>query len=216
MLIAKSWDYPGGDGCCDFFSHYLKAANPDVPAHARVLEIGCSEFDWITQATRCWPEMDLTGIDTRSGENVRGPNARTMLGNVLERDLFAPESFDLIVSISAIEHVGLGHYGDPLDPDGDTKAIAHAFRWLKPGGWLLFDVPYNPDAYKVEGTSHREYDDDALFLRLWCHPLAEAKAKAKWVSTVYTHARDCKSLVEKPKEAAEPFWYVGVGFQKVG
>ncbi len=27
-----------------------------------------------------------------------------------------------------VEHVGLGRYGDPLDPDGDLKAIAELKR----------------------------------------------------------------------------------------
>lgn len=31
--------------------------------------------------------------------------------------------FDVAISISSIEHSGLGRYGDPLDPDGDFKAM---------------------------------------------------------------------------------------------
>lgn len=39
------------------------------------------------------------------------------------------------------EHVGLGRYGDPLDPAGTRKAAAELQRVLAPGGQLLFSGP---------------------------------------------------------------------------
>lgn len=215
MKIAESWTYPGGDGCCDFFGGYLRAADPDVPADAKVLEIGCEEFDWLTPAHKCWPEMSLTGIDWRTQGRFDKNGYVKQHGDVRDRDQFAANSFDLIVSISAIEHVGLGHYKkDPLDKDGDTVAIGNAFYWLKPGGWLLFDVPYDPTRYHKIGTDCRVYDDDALFERLWCEPLVRAKATAAWRTTVYCKHDATKELIAKPTKPSEPFYYVGLGFQK--
>jgi hypothetical protein len=40
-----------------------------------------------------------------------------------------------------IEHIGLGRYGEPLDPDGDLKAIAELKRVTAPGGSLIFVSP---------------------------------------------------------------------------
>ena len=215
MNPAETWRYAGGDECADFFTACLKAAAIDLPADAKVLEIGCAEFDWLTPASQAWPEMTITGVDWR-GKGQQGHYTR-LQADVRNPELFAPESFDWIVSISAIEHVGLGHYNnDPRDADGDTVAIANAFRWLKPNGWLLFDVPYNPKGYSVQGTSHREYDDDALFLRLWSAPLARAKASASWRGTYYCEKHATSVLVEKPREPGTPFYYVGMAFQKVG
>lgn len=60
-----------------------------------------------------------------------------------------------------VEHVGLGRYGDRLDPDGDLKAAAELKRVLAPGGSLLFVVP-------VGGTpcclfnAHRIYSYDQV------------------------------------------------------
>lgn len=66
-----------------------------------------------------------------------------------------PRKFDVVVSISSIEHDGLGRYGDPLDPDGDLKAM-HNFRdLLKPDGLLLLAVPLGPDA--LVWNAHRIY-----------------------------------------------------------
>lgn len=215
MKIAETWTYPGGDSCCDFFTGYLKAANPDVPSDAKVLEIGCEEFNWLGPALKAWPEMSLTGIDWRTKGRSDKNGVTKQHGDVRDPALFAPNSFDLIVSISAIEHVGLGHYQhDPLDQDGDITAITNAFTWLKPGGWLLFDVPYDPTGYKKLGTECRVYDDAALFERLWVQPLTKAKATAKWHTTVYCKAKETSVLIPKPSKPAEPFYYVGVGWQK--
>lgn len=49
-----------------------------------------------------------------------------------------------IVSLSCLhtaEHIGLGRYGDPIDPDGTTKALQELMRVLAPGGQLLFSMP---------------------------------------------------------------------------
>ena len=59
-----------------------------------------------------------------------------------------------------IEHVGLGRYGEPLDPDGDLKAIAELRRVLSPGGNLLFVVPVGKP--RVQFNAHRIYAFDQV------------------------------------------------------
>jgi hypothetical protein len=56
----------------------------------------------------------------------------------------SPE-FDAALSISSFEHDGLGMYGDPLDPDGDIKAMATWTKRVKPGGLMYFAVPIGRD-----------------------------------------------------------------------
>lgn len=43
--------------------------------------------------------------------------------------------------LSVVEHVGLGRYGDVLDPLGSIKACAELVRVLAPGGHLLLALP---------------------------------------------------------------------------
>jgi cyclopropane fatty-acyl-phospholipid synthase-like methyltransferase len=108
------------------------------------------------------PDLQITGLDWR--ECVRP--GTTIQGNVLNRDLFAASSFDAIVSVSAIEHVGLGVYNDdPRDRHGDSLAMANACYWLKPGGRMYLDVPYRDEAYEVH-KNFRAYNDDAITTRL--------------------------------------------------
>jgi hypothetical protein len=54
-------------------------------------------------------------------------------------------TFDVAWSISSFEHDGLGMYGDPLDPDGDIKAMAKMKRIVKPEGLLFLAVPVGKD-----------------------------------------------------------------------
>jgi SAM-dependent methyltransferase len=54
-----------------------------------------------------------------------------------------------------IEHVGLGRYGDPIDPDGDLKAIEQLKRVSAAGGMLLFVVPVGKP--RILFNAHRVY-----------------------------------------------------------
>jgi predicted SAM-dependent methyltransferase len=54
---------------------------------------------------------------------------------------YEDESIESLSSLCVIEHIGLGRYGDSIDPDGSVKAIAELTRVLKPEGSLLFSVP---------------------------------------------------------------------------
>jgi SAM-dependent methyltransferase len=167
--LASSWPQDVGDTCGNVFGQSLRAVDPSIPLDANVLEIGCAEFDWLTVAKQAWPDMTLTGIDQREPKpGYDRSGSLRMQRDVLDY-CFPRQSFDWIVAISTIEHIGLGHYGDPVDPDGDTKAMQRAWEWLKPGGWMYFDVPF-ADSYSVFGTKCRIYDTPAILKRLLTGP----------------------------------------------
>jgi FkbM family methyltransferase len=73
----------------------------------------------------------------------------------LQRLPFPDASIASISCMHVIEHVGLGRYGDPVDPDGDLQAIAELSRVLAPGGSLLFVVPVGRP--RVVFNAHRIY-----------------------------------------------------------
>lgn len=65
------------------------------------------------------------------------------------------EKFDVILSISSIEHDGLGRYGDPINPYGDLEAMDTMKSMLNPGGLLFLAVPVCSDS--ITFNAHRTY-----------------------------------------------------------
>ena len=59
----------------------------------------------------------------------------------LSRLPFSDRSIASLSCMHVLEHVGLGRYGDPLDPWGDRKAASELQRVLAHGGTLLIAVP---------------------------------------------------------------------------
>lgn len=69
---------------------------------------------------------------------------------------FPNDAIDSLSCMHVIEHIGLGRYGDPLDANGDLKALTELVRVLKPGGNLLLAVPVGKS--RVQFNAHRIYD----------------------------------------------------------
>lgn len=68
---------------------------------------------------------------------------------------FEDNSVKCLSCMHVVEHVGLGRYGDPLDPKGDIKAMNELKRVIAKGGYLLFVVPMGKP--NIEYNSHRIY-----------------------------------------------------------
>lgn len=68
---------------------------------------------------------------------------------------FPDGSIGSLSCMHVVEHVGLGRYGDPLDPEGDIKAIAELTRVLASGASLLFVVPIGKA--RIQFNAHRIY-----------------------------------------------------------
>ena len=76
----------------------------------------------------------------------------TMSYNEFEKGNY---KFDVIISYSSIEHSGLGRYGDPLDPEGDIKAMNTIYKSLDDNGVLLWGSPVGQDC--LTWNAHRIY-----------------------------------------------------------
>ncbi len=68
---------------------------------------------------------------------------------------FKDDSIRSLSCMHVVEHIGLGRYGDPLDVDGDLKAISELKRVVAVGGHLLFVVPIGKA--KIMFNAHRIY-----------------------------------------------------------
>jgi SAM-dependent methyltransferase len=73
---------------------------------------------------------------------------------------FENDSVESLSCMHVVEHIGLGRYGDILDPDGDMKAISELKRVLAVGGSLIFAVPIGKS--KIMFNAHRIYSYDQI------------------------------------------------------
>lgn len=73
---------------------------------------------------------------------------------------FADDSIACLSCMHTVEHVGLGRYGDHLDPGGDLRAFSELQRVVAPGGDLLIVVPVGRQ--KLCFNAHRIYSYDSL------------------------------------------------------
>jgi SAM-dependent methyltransferase len=91
-------------------------------------------------------DLQLSGLTSESADLTALP--------------FARNSIDSLSCMHVVEHIGLGRYGDALDPTGDLKAAAELQRVLAPGGNLLFVVPTGKP--KIAFNAHRIYAYDQV------------------------------------------------------
>lgn len=111
-------------------------------------------------------EVFLKGLENRQGD---------LLHLELQKG-----TIDSLSCLHVIEHVGLGRYGDQIDPDGAVKAAAELGRVLAPNGSLFLSVPVGRE--RVCFNAHRVFAPDSVLkmfagLRLQDSALVDDKGK---------------------------------------
>lgn len=91
-------------------------------------------------------DLQLSGLSSEKADLLRLP--------------FADNSIASLSCMHTVEHVGLGRYGDPIDPTGDLKAIKELKRVLALGGALLFVVPIGKPT--IQFNAHRIYSYEMI------------------------------------------------------
>ncbi|MFH1724364.1 MAG: methyltransferase domain-containing protein [Elusimicrobiota bacterium] len=121
---------------------------------ARVLDFGCSDSPLSLHMAAMG--YRVTGADLRE-YGFTHPNLTSLRGDFFDLE-FEADSFDAVVAVSAVEHVGLGTYGG--EARGSDRAVVEKFHsLLKPGGRLLLTVPYGK---KGRSAGQRVYDRQSL------------------------------------------------------
>ena len=162
--FRQRWRDPGDDPGMQLFHQAYLTTGFELAPGATVLEIGSEETIFAEAARRADPTLQVLALDWRATDHADG--VLRLTGNVLMAPITIG-SLDWVLSLSALEHIGLGHYDhDPVDPFGDRLAFEQIARWLKPGGSVYFDVPWHPSRTWTHGTEYRVYDQDRL-TALW-------------------------------------------------
>lgn len=70
---------------------------------------------------------------------------------------FEDNSVESLSSLCVVEHIGLGRYGDPIDPEGSVKAFKELSRVVKKDGNLYISVPVEKNN-KIYFNAHRSFN----------------------------------------------------------
>jgi SAM-dependent methyltransferase len=204
-----TWVYGESDPALMLWTACLDKWQMALPLDAKVLELGCAETDFLERLHRLNPRYEVTGVDC-----YPQPRSNVIAGDACNPDLFQPETFDAVILLGALEHFGLGFYGDPIhqsgeDCVGDILAMVNVAHWLKPGGWVYFDVPCNPRGRIQENRHFRQYAPSEVKPRL-LHPggLREVERVYSWPEP------NAGTFCEEPTGELVPYWFVSVLAEK--
>ena len=83
------------------------------------------------------------------------PNIKFVQADCMQLPAELSNYTDSISSLHAIEHFGLGRYGDPIDSNGHLKGLESINKILKIGGKFYFSIPIGPQ--RIEFNAHRVF-----------------------------------------------------------
>jgi hypothetical protein len=87
------------------------------------------------------------------------PGLKSVAGDIL-RLPFADNALYSLSCLHVVEHIGLGRYGDPIDPQGTIKAAFELQRIMQSGGKLFISLPIGRE--RVCFNAHRVHAPDSV------------------------------------------------------
>jgi SAM-dependent methyltransferase len=138
--------------------YVFRALAPLAPG-SRVLDVGAAESTLAFSLASLG--FQTTALDLRAYP-LSHPQLEVVVGRIEEWEA-EPASFDAIVCLSTIEHVGLSAYGSGVGESADLAAMRRMHELVVPGGILVLTVPVGRAATsKNERTYDRERLDTLL------------------------------------------------------
>jgi len=83
------------------------------------------------------------------------PGLKFIKGSILNLP-YEDSSIQSLSSLCVLEHIGLGRYGDKIDPEGTLKAVNELKRVLSSDGVLLVSLPVDAED-KIYFNAHRAF-----------------------------------------------------------
>ncbi len=156
--VLGNWAESSGNATGHYFHQDLLVAGYVHEAKPiRHIDIG-SRVDGFVAHVAVFREIEV--IDIRSMA-ISPHNIKFLQADLMKP---APNLFECCDSLSclhAIEHFGLGRYGDPVDPDGHLKGFANLVTMLKPGGKMYISFPIGQP--RIEFNAHRVFCPTDIF-----------------------------------------------------
>ncbi|WP_427161644.1 DUF268 domain-containing protein [Aliinostoc sp. HNIBRCY26] len=121
----------------------------------KILDVGSAES--LLSYELATLNYSVTAIDIRPIALFH-PNLQFVKSDIC-KPVIPPASFDCVIALSTLEHIGLGWYGDEQGESYDIEAVKQINLLLKPEGKFILTVPYGKKAIT---PVHRIYDKASL------------------------------------------------------
>lgn len=151
-LVPTLSDLYAGSGVAQghYFHQDLWAAREIFKRNpSRHFDVG-SRVDGFIAHLLCFREVEVFDIRPLTSK-VAGLQFRQ--ANLMSAVGLAVNAADSVSCLHALEHFGLGRYGDPVDVDGWKKGLVNLTSMLKIGGVLYLSVPVGKPT--IEFNAHR-------------------------------------------------------------
>lgn len=116
---------------------------------AKLADIGSRIDGYVSNVAS---SRQLIVIDIRP-MNTQIPNVEFIQQDILS--IQSKESFEIVTSLHTLEHIGLGRYGDQIDPQGHTKAFSALANLVVKDGSLVVSFPISSQT-EVEFNGQRK------------------------------------------------------------
>jgi hypothetical protein len=151
--VLDDYDAQAGSATGHYFHQdLLVATRINEAAPERHVDVG-SRIDGFVAHVAAFRTIEV--IDIRPLALTVHPRIRFLQGNLMALDPSLHGICDSLSCLHAIEHFGLGRYGDPIDPQGHRKGFDNLVAMLRPGGTLYISFPIGESA--VHFNAHRVF-----------------------------------------------------------
>lgn len=153
--VLTDYDAQAGAGSGHYFHQDLLVATMiHEAAPRRHVDVG-SRLDGFVAHVAAFREIEL--MDIRPLAKSAHPRITFLQGDLMCHDPRLDGMADSVSSLHALEHFGLGRYGDNIDPFGHVTGFRNLARMVAPGGTLYIGLPIG-SATEVFFNAHRVFD----------------------------------------------------------
>lgn len=119
----------------------------------RHIDVG-SRVDGFVAHVAAFREIEI--VDVRPFVNTAHSQIGFLQQDMMSSAIESGPVADSISCLHAIEHFGLGRYGEPIDPEGHLRGFSNLVKMLEPGGHLYISFPIGAQS-EVLFNAHRVF-----------------------------------------------------------
>lgn len=152
LYLNEKYSWSGTASGHYFYQDLLVAQKIFRRQPTRHVDVG-SRIDGFVAHVAAFRTIEV--LDIRPPPPVKVSNIVFRQYNMMDSAMPLVNYCDSVSCLHALEHFGLGRYGDPIDIEGHLRGFDNLFRILQPGGILYLSVPIGPE--RIEFNAHRVF-----------------------------------------------------------